>query len=241
MDEGDRTLTMRKLYAAAIALALPCLACVAVAGVLGDGIFWCTGVPPGKELRAALAIRDNVTPFQKWGSEVFTWRYLSRYYGAAWYFTQSKKGDLEKEFVACLDSALQRYPHVDLFFLAHTNEYIKWVEQLPAERRQRLRLIYNTGCHNLPQGPAWLELGAKTYVAHPGLSESSIFYYFFLRHWTRGGSVQEAMDSSNRLMERTFRQFEWITSGRWKAAWLMNESTASCFGDAQLRLEDSRK
>jgi hypothetical protein len=217
------------------------LAYVAVVSVVGEGIFWSTGVPPGKELRAALAIRDDVTPFQKWGSEVFTWRYLSRYYDAAWYFTQSKKGDLETEFVSCLDNALQRYPHVDLFLLAHTNEYINWVAQLPAERRRRLRLIYNTGCHNLPQSPKWLELGAKTYVGHPGISASSVFYYFFLRRWTRGGTVQEAMDASNRLMERTFKQSELISFGRWNAAGLMNESTASCFGDTRLRLEDCQK
>ena len=121
---------------------------------VGDGIYWHTAVPPGKEFRAALAIRDNVTPFQKWGSEVFTLRYLKRYYGGAWYFTQSKKGDLEKEITSCLDNALEHYSHVDLYLLAHTNEYIQWVARLPEERRQRLRLVYNTGCYNQSQGPA---------------------------------------------------------------------------------------
>jgi hypothetical protein len=228
---------MKKRQAILIALALACLACIFVLSIVGDGIYWNTAVPPGKELRAALAIRDNVTPFQKWGSEVFTLRYLKRYYGGAWYFTQSKKGDLETEITSCLDNALEHYPHVDLFLLAHTNEYIKWVARLPEERRQRLRLVYNTGCYNQSQGLTWLELGAKAYVGHPGESWSSVFYYFFLRHWTRGGTIQAAMDASNHLTETTLKEWEAITFGHWTAASLMENSVASCYGDAQLRLE----
>ncbi|HPO14866.1 MAG TPA: hypothetical protein PLI09_15600 [Candidatus Hydrogenedentes bacterium] len=228
---------MKRRYAAIITAALPCLAFLAVLCTIGDGIFANTRVPAGKELRAALAIRDNVTPFQKWGTEVFTKRYLTRYYAGAWYFTQSKKGDLEKEFVSCLDSALRHYAQVDLFLLAHTNSYIKWVEQIPEERRQRLRLVYNTGCHNLPQGEAWLKLGAKTYIGHPGVSSSSVFYYFFLRTWTRGHDAQHATDSSNRYMEKAFRLSEKFLPKFGAAETLMKESTASITGDTALRLE----
>ena len=237
----DRTL-MRKLHAALIALALTGWAYIAAVWVVGDAAFRSTAaVPPGRELRAAVAIRDDVTPFQKWGSEMFTRRYLSRYYDAAWYFTQAHKGDLREEFVSCLNNALERYPHVDLFLLAHKNEYIKWVEQLPAERRQRLRFVYNTGCHNQPQGPRWLELGARAYVGHPGTTWSPIFYFFFLRRWTRGSTVQQATDASNVLMERTLKQWERVSLGHWNAASLMCESAASCYGHPQLRLEDVRE
>ncbi len=72
---------MQRRYAPLVALGLACLACGFVLSVLGDGIYWNTAFPPGKELRAALAVRDNVTPFQKWGSALFTQRYLKRYYG----------------------------------------------------------------------------------------------------------------------------------------------------------------
>ena len=234
---------MRKPAAAVIALAMPCLAYVLVVAVLGDGIFGDTSVPPGRDRRAALAIRDHVTPFQEWGSKIFTWGYLNRYYGAAWYFTQSKGGKAKKvnlrdAFVTCLDQALAKYESVDLYLLAHTNEYVDWVAALPAERRQRLRLVYNTGCHNLPQGAQWLELGADAYVGHPGVSSSSVFYYFFLRRWTRGGTLQEATDASNALAATAFRQYEWFTLGRSDAAWLIKESTASLSGSAQLHLED---
>jgi hypothetical protein len=232
---------MRRPHAILITLALAVLAYAAVVWLVGDAAFWSTAVPPGRELRAAVAIRDNVTPFQKWGSEVFTRRYLSRYYGAAWYFTQARKGDLKEEFTSCLNIALKLYPHVDLFLLAHTNEYVDWVAQLPAERRQRLRFVYNTGCHNQPQGPQWLDLGAKAYVGHPGTTWSPIFYFFFLRRWTRGTSIEDATDASNALMERTLNLWERVSLGHWNAAELMRESTASYFGRQGLRLEDVRE
>ncbi len=229
---------MSKRYAAAIAVILAGCAYALVVVVVGDGIFWDTSVPPGREHRAALAIRDNVTPFQKWGTKLFTWGYLKRYYGAAWYFTQAKKGDLEDEFVACLDEALDRYPAVDLYLLAHTNEYVDWVAQLPVERRQRIRFVYNTGCHNLPQGPRWLELGADAYIGHPGVSSSSVFYCFLLRRWTRGGTLDDAITAGNAVADKTFRQYELLTMGRAKADWFIQESTASSFGDTRLRIED---
>ena len=43
---------------------------------------------------------------------------------------------------------------VDLFLLAHSNKFIVWVAELPPARRAHLRLVYNTGCGDLPQGPS---------------------------------------------------------------------------------------
>jgi len=230
---------MKRLPAALIAIALIGLAYALVVWLLGDAAFWSTAVPPGKELRAALAIRDRVPPFQQWGSEMFTRRYLSRYYAESWYFTQPRKGALKRQFTACLNCALERYPNVDLFLLAHTNEYVDWVAQIPAERRQRLRLVYNTGCHNQPQGPKWLDLGAKTYIGHPGTTWSPFFYFFFLRRWTRGSDIEQATVASNALMERKLKIWERVTLGHWNAAALMYESKASSFGRNNLRIEDA--
>lgn len=231
---------MKKRNAAIFAALLPVAAYVLVVSVLADTVYWNTSVPPGREQRAALAIRDNVTRFQKWGTKVFTEGYLDRYYDGAWYFTQPKKGALKEEFVACLDKALERYPNVDLYLLAHTNEYIEWVAQLPAERRAHLRLVYNTGCHNLPQGPKWLELGAKVFVGHPGQSWSSMFYCYFLRDWTRGATVQEAMDAANVRAETTFRQWEFLTRGKYSAERIIEELTASSNGDAGIRIGEGQ-
>src|SRR5262249_45917323 len=143
---------MQKSKAFGIAVLLACLA-YGVLVALTERVFWYTDAPLGKERRAALAIRDNVSPFQKWGSKQFTTPYLDKYYDAAWYFTQTHQGDCKETFLSTLDTALQRHPEVDLFLLAHSNQYIAWVRDLPPERRSHIRLVYNTGCRDSRQGP----------------------------------------------------------------------------------------
>ncbi len=231
---------MKKRYAILSAGLLSCLAYVLV-NLLTDGVFLDTRVPPGRAHRAALAIRDDVTPFQKWGTKTFTWRYLNRYYDTAWYFTQSRKGGQEEAFLARLDDALARYPHVDLFLLSHDNRFIDWVRKLPAEDRQGLRLVYNTGCHNAPQGQAWLRAGADAYIGHPGKSASPPFYVYFMRRWCRGEPVQTALETSNRLAMRSFRLAQTFTLGHFNAAKLEKQSKASYVGDGDTRVEDGEE
>ncbi|HNR37251.1 MAG TPA: hypothetical protein PKO36_18905 [Candidatus Hydrogenedentes bacterium] len=229
---------MNNRYAAAVATGLALASFALVYTFLGDGILQDGAVPEGREHRAALAIRDDVTPFQKWGTMLFTLRYLTRHYDHAWYFTQSRKDDKKEAFLAALDHALRRYRAVDLFLLAHTNQYVDWVKSLPDDHRRRLRLVYNTGCHNLPQGRHWLDLGAKIYVGHPGESTSPVFYFYFLRRWTHGDSIRKAVEESNILAWRKFRQVEAATFGRLNAESFVRESWASCRGDNHLRVED---
>ncbi len=231
---------MKKSTAAIVALLLPCAAYVGVVA-LTDRVFWNTAIPAGKERRAAVAIRDNVTPFQKWGSRNFTWSYLRRYYDTAWYFTQSDSDNCKPAFLSCLDKALERYEEVDLFLLSHGNPFVRWVAELPSQRRSHIRLVYNTGCRNLQQGPLWLSLGVKAYVGHPGDSASPVFYVFFLRRWTRGATLQEAMDESNRLMRSTLARAESLSCGRLDAAKVSQESEAFCYGDRELRFTGSRE
>jgi hypothetical protein len=96
-----------------------------------------------------------------------------------------------------------------LFLLAHGNSFIHWVRELPPERRSRIRLVYNAGCQNLQQGPMWLRLGAKAYVGHPGVSESSVFYFYFLRRWVRdGATLENAVAESNGLMQSALARME---------------------------------
>ena len=221
------------------ALAVCCLltlAAWAVAAVTTERPFAGTCSPSGRELRAALAIRDDVTPFQKWGSKIFTEGYLQRHYASASYFTQSASDSREAEFTECLSRALERYEAVDLFLLAHTNQYIDWVAALPPEQLQRLRLVYNTGCHNLDQGPHWLELGADAYVGHPGESSSSVFYVYFLRRWCRGWPLQRNVEASNWLMDRAFRKYALLPFHDADPAELMRESTSVLHGHAGLTI-----
>jgi len=231
---------MKKSKAVGIAVLLPCLA-YAVVVALTEQFFWDTGAPPGKERRAALAIRDNVSPFQKWGSKQFTLPYLDKYYDASWYFTQTRRGDYKDGFLSTLDAALQRYPEVDLFLLAHSNQYIAWVAELPPERRSHIRLVYNTGCRDLRQGSSWLGLGAKAYVGHPGVSASPVFYFFFLRRWIRGSTLHDAVEESNSLMRLNLARVEILSFGNVDAAKVSQASEAFYYGDGQLRFQAGQK
>jgi len=224
-----------KPTAVVIALLLPCLAYAAVVA-LTDRVFWRTAIPDRKERRAAVAIRDNVTPFQKWGSKHFTWPYLDGYYDTACYCTQSRSNDCKQAFLACLDAALERHTEVDLFLLAHTNSFVRWMTALPQERRSHIRLVYNTGCCNLQQGPMWLRLGAKAYVGHPGISESPIFYFYFLRRWIQDGAVLEnAVDESNGLMQTALARMEFVSLGETNTAKTTRATRAFCYGEKRLR------
>ena len=102
------------------------------------------------------------------------------------------RGDQHSEFVDALDEATRTHHAVDVFLLAHTNSFVDWVAELPAD----LRFMYNTGCRNVSQGPRWLALGAKSYVGHPGVSASPVFYYFMLRRWSGGQSLEQSVADS---------------------------------------------
>lgn len=230
---------MRPGKALAVSLLLPCLLYGSVVLLAGDRLFVFSKTPPGRESRAALAIRDDVIPFFKWGTLLFTRQYLRKHYAESWYFTQASKGDCREEFASALKQALENYPAVDLYLLAHTNHYIRWVKDLPEELRSRIRFVYNTGCHNQPQGKDWLALGADAYIGHPGVSESPFFYFFLLRHWLHGATLEEALALGNDGMHLKFRQLEWTTFGRFQAEALMKESRASVVGDVGLRLGDT--
>ena len=221
-----------------LSVLLPCMLYGAVVTIAGDRIFPFFKIPPGREHRAALAIRDNVIPFFKWGTLLFTKGYLEKYYDASWYFTQAARGDGREEFTAALEQALERYPAVDLYLLAHSNKYVSWVEPLPETLRRRIRFVYNTGCHNQKQGADWLALGADTYIGHPGVSQSPFLYFFLLRHWLHGATLAEALITGNRGMEAKFHQAAWLSGGRFDAERVMRESRATCAGKAELRLED---
>ncbi len=227
---------MNKGTAAVIAGLLPCVAYVAVVA-LTDRMFGDTRAPAGKERRAALALRDNVTPFQKWGSRQYSWPYLSAGYDQVWYFTQTSPDSAKEAFLARLEEALERYPEVDLYLLAHHNHYVNWVAQVPAEARGHLRLVYNTGCWDLRQGPRWLRLGATAYVGHPGKCASPVFYFFFLRRWARGHTLDEAIGEANRLMRVELNRAEAFSFGKLDAAKVFRESAAVGVGRLQMRLD----
>lgn len=182
-------------------------------------------IPANRSSIAAIAIRDNVIPFQKFGTRLFTLPYLEKCYGRVCYFTQEGKYDKKNAFVDSLNVLLEQYPVVDIYLLAHANTYHRWVEEVPEELRKNIRLVYNTGCAGSDQCANWLSLGAKTYVGHPGKkSISPVFYFFFLRRWAAGERLDKALAESNERMLSKMK-------GLVPADDLMR-SQAICFGDS---------
>lgn len=237
-DASDPPQRMTRRKALAFSIRVPLFLYLLLVIGLGDTLFPFKGIPPGREHRAAIAIRDNESPAFKWWTRLFTEPHLYKYYDSYWYFTQMHKGDCEEEFKAALETALNQYQNVDLFLLAHTNKYIEWVAPLPQELRDRIRFVYNTGCYNQKQGPEWLALGADSYIGHPGRSQSPYFYFFLLRHWTRGEALNDILEIGNYRAFTKFRQLEFVTNNRVNAQKVMIESVASCVGDCQLRIGD---
>lgn len=155
-----------------------------------------------KSKGAAIAIRDNVRPFEKFGSRLFTWSNLHNVYEHVIYLTEYSKGEKHLEFVRGLDALLNKHDHVDIFLLAHANEYFRWVMEIDSVKRKKIRLVYNTGCSGNTQKDIWLELGARTYVAHKSSeSISPVFYFYFLRRWCAGQLVTNAVQDANKCME----------------------------------------
>ncbi len=159
--------------------------------------------------RAVLAIRDSVASFEQFGTELFTAPYLDAYYDKSCYFTQKTKLDKQKLIVQTLEQLCQSYQSVDIFLLAHTNRYIKWFRNIPDSLRTKIRLVYNTGCHNANQGDKWLHLGADAYIGHKGkCSLSPFFYVYFLRRWVSGYGLQTAVNASNAKAELEIKFLE---------------------------------
>jgi hypothetical protein len=234
-----KTRGMQPASAVFIAILLP-VAAYGLVVVMTERAFPGTAIPEGREKRGAVAIRDNVTPFQKWGTRQFTYPYLSQNYDKTWYFTQSEAENRKTAFLSGLDAALKQYPSVDVFLLAHSNQYVEWVADLPADRRRHLRLIYNTGCNDLQQGPKWVELGAKAYVGHPGESASPLFHFYFLRRWIRGEKLKDTMDESNRLMKTALARGQVFSLGYLDAERVSQASEAFCYGSGAFRIQDSQ-
>ena len=230
----------RRALAIATAVALPC-ASAALLWLLVERPFLRAVVPPGREDRAALAIRDDVPAFQKWGTATFTHRYLQRYYGRSCYLTQAPGTDRKREFQAFLAGALASHRHADLFLLAHTNRYVSWVAELDPELTVNLRLVYNTGCRDASQAQRWLRLGADAFIGHPGESQSPPFYFYFLRRWTVGRSAEGAAGEANVLARRAFDLAERLSFGRLDADELWEESRALSFGDTSVTIEGEER
>ncbi len=228
----------QKISAALIAFCLFAL-CLFLIGWLSDSPRSIV-TPANRASTAAIAIRDNVIPFQKFGTRLFTLPYLEKCYNEVSYFTQSGRLDKKEEFIAALDSLLGKYKSVDIFLLAHANSYHRWLNDLPEAKREHIRLVYNTGCGSSSQCADWLTLGAKAYVGHPGeQSISPVFYFFFLRRWSAGEKLQDVIRESNELMLSKMNRIGNLSFGLLcPETQDIIDSQAICFGDSTLSIDN---
>lgn len=194
--------------------------------------------PVGNARVAAVALRDHVIPFQKFGTKLFTVPTLGAYYTDLTYLTQDFRGDQHDGLIAAIETAAATHDAVDLWILAHGNHFVYWLDELSPEARAKLRLVYNTGCANAYQAEQWHRLGAKTYVGHPGrTSVSPIFYVFFARRWVRGWTVAEAVADANAQTNRRLRLFGFLTLGIFDGDSLARQTDGVATGDLAARIQ----
>jgi hypothetical protein len=148
----------------------------------------------------AIAIRDNVIPFQKVGTALFTRNYLYRY-AESYYYTQNEYDQHHPDFVNKLTKLLKEQDSVDIYLLAHTNYYYEWVSEVDSSLRKKIHLVYNTGCSGTTQCDVWKKLGVRYYVCHKSnVSISPVFYFYFLRRYLGNYSLRKAIKESNAFM-----------------------------------------
>jgi hypothetical protein len=176
---------------------------------IADGLMLRNAKEIPRSKRAVLAIRDSVPSYEQFGTELFTEPYLSAYYDESYFFTQKGRNDQKELILESLKRLTTNYDCVDIFILAHTNPYLYWFEGLPKHLRQKIRLVYNTGCRNADQGKGWLKLGAKAYIGHKGkTSLSPFFYVYFLRRWVSGLRLDIAVKESNKIAKDEINLFQ---------------------------------
>ncbi len=181
-----------------LALVAGCLAALAACENTREG-----GAGEDGEPAAAVVIRDDVTPFQKWGSRQFTELHLDHYASWSYLTEEPEDGPAGKRaaLAQAIEAAAARHGAVDLYLLAHgSGRYLRVVEGLSPSARSRLRIVYDTGAGGSSLGPRWIAAGARAHVGHPGSNLAPLFYWHFLPRLLEGVPVSQAVADAN---ERT--------------------------------------
>lgn len=164
-------------------------------------VFYISDIPMfmrAERKNAAIAIRDNVSKFEKNGSLLFSKTCFDRKYVKSIYFTQNFHEEHKQAFIDSLNFLLKNHDEVDIYLLAHSNVYFTWLSNVDSTFRERVNLVYNTGCGNSEQSFVYKELGAKTYIGHKGReSLSPLFYFYFLRRYCVGINKEDATKQAN--------------------------------------------
>jgi hypothetical protein len=192
--------------------------------------------------RAAIGLRDHEIPFFKQGTKLYTLPNLQRHYNEVAYFTQDDLWWKQLHVVTPhLRRLLETHEVVDIWLLVHGRKaWWQWLEALPPELCQKVRLVYSTGCADASDETTleWLQLGATSYVSHPGqISASPFFYFYFLRHWLRGESLQDAVAHANDRIEPILKSLPESPRLHPERLWL--DTRAELFGARDIWLGSS--
>lgn len=159
--------------------------------------------------RAVLTIRDSAESYEQFFTEYFTKKYFMKSYNESVYVNLKSKIKDKNFVLASLVYLLEKYDQVDVFILAHTNKYSKWVDDIPSNLRTKIRLVYNSGCKNAFQSEDWVNNGVTSYVGHKGeTSLSPIFFYYFLRRWINGYNLENAVNASNQKSKQSIKYID---------------------------------
>lgn len=190
------------------------------------------GAPAG---RAALVYRDRENAFFQWGTRIYTEPLLARHYAEVVYITERERADRGRLFEAA-GAMLSAYAAVDVFLAVHGERALRRGFGRLANR-ERLRLVYSTGCADARYGDAWIALGADAFVGHDGrMSVSPLFYVYFLRRWIEGHSLADAVQQANAQMKNRLWWGGWLVGGSTLGEALVSQTRARIVGDPQRRI-----
>jgi hypothetical protein len=101
------------------------------------------GEPARRDRRAALAIRDAVDPAEILLTWAFVAPRLERAYGEVRTVTEPQPfdGPSRERFVADFLDLAARYAEIDIYGLAHTNDYVTWLAQAPRAKVDVARVM----------------------------------------------------------------------------------------------------
>jgi hypothetical protein len=155
---------------------------------------------------AAISIRDDVSDFEKSGSYMFTNSRLKKTYKQVLYITLDKPWYEDMGLFSEIKTFINKNDRIDIYLLAHGNDIISLFNELDSLQKEKIRIVYNTGCANAKQSYLWLAMGADSYVSHnTAKSNSPIFYFFYLRRWCNGYNLEEAVNQANAKQENIIK------------------------------------
>lgn len=146
-----------------------------------------------------MAIRDRVHPVEMLATWAFVQPRLAAGYDEVRCIAEDPGASRSARdaFRSALGALAADHDVVDVFCLAHTNAYVTWLEGLAPPVREKIRLVYNAGCHCGGQADVWLSLGADAYVAHAGIASHAPFFVWFLRRFLAGHPLDAAVAEAN--------------------------------------------